>query len=133
MKKLFAILALSVALSLLVSCSETKAPEPAQKPPDEMATIAALREINEGQAIFIKLTRRYAQFLSELVKDHQIKKEPKKGEIGYDIFLIMAPDAVSYTMTATPMAPGGRYFFTDQTGVIRAEKDKPATAASPEL
>jgi len=41
-----------------------------------------------------------------------------------------------YTITASPSAPGTtgrRYFFTDQTGVIRTETDRAATANSPPI
>ena len=42
----------------------------------------------------------------------------------------------TYAITATPMTPGAtgvRYFFTDQTGVIRAETGQVATANSPPI
>jgi type IV pilus assembly protein PilA len=42
----------------------------------------------------------------------------------------------TYAITATPMTPGAtgaQYFFTDQTGVIRAETGQVATADSPPI
>jgi type II secretory pathway pseudopilin PulG len=42
----------------------------------------------------------------------------------------------TYAITAAPMTPGAtgtRYFFTDQTGVIRAETGRAATADSPPI
>jgi type IV pilus assembly protein PilA len=42
----------------------------------------------------------------------------------------------SYTLTATPVAPGAtgtRYFFADQSGVIRAEMNQAATPESPPI
>ena len=121
-------------LAALLSCStETKpAPLPA-KAPDESAAIEALRKVIEAQTNFIHRTRRYAQSFDELIKDHLLSAEPKKADTGYDFLLLPSPDAVSYTITVTPSAAGARYFFADQTGVLRAEKDKPATAASPAL
>ncbi len=121
-------------LILLFSCSsETRPTGPAEKPPDESAAVEALRQVTEAQTNFIHRTRRYAQTFDELIKDHLLNAEPKKAETGYDFLLLPSPDAESYTVTATPAAPGARYFFADQTGILRAEKDKPATAASPEL
>lgn len=41
-----------------------------------------------------------------------------------------------YTITAEPAVPGStgqRYLFTDQSGVIRMERDRPATQESPPL
>jgi type IV pilus assembly protein PilA len=43
---------------------------------------------------------------------------------------------VGYSVTANPVTPGGtgvRYFFTDQTGVIRANTGAPADANSPPI
>jgi hypothetical protein len=119
---------------LLLSCSpETKPPAPPAKAPDEMAAIEAVRKATEAQTNFIRRTRRYAQTFDELIKEHLLTAEPTKADTGYDFLLLPSPDAESYTVTATPLAPGFRYFFADQTGVIRAEKDKPATSASPAL
>ena len=45
-------------------------------------------------------------------------------------------DINSYTITANPVTPGTtgiRYFFTDQSGVIRAETSGPANADSPPI
>jgi hypothetical protein len=62
---------------------------------------------------------------------HLLVAAPAEDTIGYKVSLSPSPDAVSYTLKATPSAPGARHFFTDQTGVIRSETDKPATAESP--
>jgi len=46
------------------------------------------------------------------------------------------PGAPGYTLTADPIDfdnPGIRHFFTDETGVIRFEFGKQATAKSPEI
>jgi len=43
---------------------------------------------------------------------------------------------VGYTINADPAATGStgmRHFFIDQTGVIRSERDRPATEKSPPL
>ena len=124
----------AIAIGLLLSCSsETKPEAPPAKAPDEMAAIEAIRKVTEAQTNFLRRTRRYAQTFDELIKEHLLTAEPKKADTGYDFLLLPSPDAESYTVTATPVAPGARYFFADQTGVLRAEKDKPATSASPAL
>jgi hypothetical protein len=124
------ILSLCLAVSLLVSCSDEKpAADVAVKAPDETAALAALKEINSAQADFIRRTRRYAQTANELIADHLLSGEPKAE--GYAILMLPSPDAVSYTVTATPSTPDARHFFTDKTGVIHAEMGKPATAESP--
>jgi hypothetical protein len=54
---------------------------------------------------------------------------------GYEIRLRPAPDAATYTAVARPAgaATNVNYFFTDQTGIIRAETGKDATVQSPEI
>jgi hypothetical protein len=133
MKIQSALLAICV-FALLLSCSsDTKPAGPPAKAPDEMAAIEAIRKVSEAQTNFIRRTRRYAQTFNELIQENLLTAEPRKADTGYDFLLLPSPDAESYTITATPTAPGARYFFADQTGVMRAEKDKPATSASPAL
>jgi hypothetical protein len=115
----------------LISCApETPTPPPA-KPPDETAALAALKDINRAQADFIRRTRRYAQRTEELLADRLLTAEPAAE--GYTIVMLPSADAVRYTITAKPGTEGARHFFTDQTGVIRAESGKPATSQSPEI
>jgi type IV pilus assembly protein PilA len=59
---------------------------------------------------------------------------------GYNISYISAPPSGgqvrSYTLSASPVIPGltgSRYFFTDQTGIIRQNSGAPATVASTPL
>jgi hypothetical protein len=121
-------------LAFLLACSSEPAPAPPPaQAPDESAAIEAIRQVTEAQTNFMRRTRRYAQTFDELINDHLLNAAPKKADTGYDFLLLPSPDAVSYTVTATPSAPGARYFFADQTGVMRSEKDKPATSASPAL
>jgi hypothetical protein len=119
-------------LFFLCACAEEKT-TPAVKAPNEEAAIAAMKETIEGQTYFKNRKRRYALNYAELVEDHQVKAQPRKAEIGYDFLILISPDGIKYTVTATPTVAGYRYFFADQTGVLRVEKDKPATAASPAL
>ena len=100
----------AIALLLLIACAENKTADsaPTPKAPDEAAAIAAMREIVEAQKAFIGHTRRYAQTIDELIEDHQMKAKPKKSEIGYDFLMLPSPDAVSYTLTATPASAGAR-------------------------
>jgi hypothetical protein len=121
-----------IAVSLLASCSSDKsATEVATKAADEASALVALKDINTAQADFIRRTRRYAQSTKELITDRLMSGEPKAE--GYTIQMIPSPDAVKYTVTATPQTPDARHFFTDETGTIRSERGKPATAESPGL
>ena len=126
------IFSLWIAASLLASCSSDKsATEVATKAPDEASALVALKDINTAQADFIRRTRRYAQTTKELIADRLLSGEPKVE--GYTIQMIPSPDAVKYTVTATPQTPDAPHFFTDETGTIRSERGKPATAESPGL
>jgi hypothetical protein len=124
------ILAALLAVVFLFACSSEQ-PQPAPTPPNEQAAIDALKQVNQAQADFIRRTRRYAQTYDELIAQRLLNAEPTKAATGYDFLMLPSPDAVSYTLTATPSGPGVRHFFTDQTGVLRAAQDKPATADSP--
>jgi len=123
-------LSLLLATALLLSCTGAPPPAPA-KPPDEAAAIAALKELNRAQADFIRRTRRYAQRTEELISEHLLTAEPSAE--GYTLTMLPSADAVRYTVKATPAKAEARHFFTDQTGVVRAETGKPATAESPEI
>jgi hypothetical protein len=126
------IFSLWIAASLLASCSTEKpGTEVGTKAPDEASALVALKEINNAQADFIRRTRRYAQTTNELIADRLLSGEPKAE--GYAIQMLPSADAVRYTVTATPQTSNARHFFTDETGTIRAETGKPATAESPGL
>jgi hypothetical protein len=120
-------------VSLILSCSPESRPSADTKAPDEPAALATLKDINRAQADFIRRTRRYAQTFDELVAQHLMSAEPTVGGTGYEFLLRPSPDAVSYTVVATPTDGKARHFFMDQTGVIRGETGKPATATSPEI
>jgi hypothetical protein len=119
-----------ILLLTLNACSGPPADAPPETP-DEAAATAALLQINTAQASFIRRTRRYAQTLDELVAEKLLAEIPKPT--GYQLRLRPSPDVSSYTLTATPSTSSGRHFFTDQTGALRAESGKPATAESPAL
>jgi hypothetical protein len=111
------------------------APVPsATRAPDESAAIGALRMFNEAQATYFKLNRRYAITVDELVEARLLTTAPSAAETGYDFRLRPAADAQTYRLSVSPAgssATGARYLFTDQTGIIRAETGKEATADSP--
>ena len=130
MRIISGILSLWIAASLLISCSGDK-PAATEAATDEASALVALKDINSAQANFIRRTRRYAQTTNELITDRLLSGEPKVE--GYTIQMLPSADAVKYTVTATPKTPDARHFFTDETGTIRAETGKPATAESPGL
>jgi hypothetical protein len=106
----------------------------ATKMPDENAALDALRKTNEAQALHFKINRRYALTYEELLESRLLNAAPSTADTGYDFRLRPAADAQTYRVFAAPSgnAPN-RHFFMDQTGIIRAETGKEATAESPEI
>ena len=110
------------------------APPAATKSPDENAALDALHKINEAQATYFKLNRRYALSFEELVDARLISSEPSAAQTGYDFKLRPAADAQTYKLFVVPAdsnAVTARRFFMDQTGAIHGESGKDATADSP--
>jgi hypothetical protein len=108
----------------------------AAKAPDENAALDALRKGNEAQTTYFKLNRRYALTYDELVEAHLLNGEPTAAQTGYDFKLRPAADAQTYKISVAPSGGAAatvRYFYTDNTGVIRAETGKDASADSPEV
>jgi hypothetical protein len=108
---------------------------PPNKAPDEKVAVQALASTNEAQSIHFKRFRRYALTFNELIDSRLLKTEPTVDETGYEFRLRPTADAQSYTISAAPTSAStsARHLFTNQTGVIRAELDKEATATSPEV
>ena len=106
------------------------------KGPDENAALDALRKISEAQSTYFKINRRYALTHDELIEAHLLSSEPSAADTGYDFKLRPAADAQTYKLSVVPhdsSAPAARHFLMDQSGVIRAETGKDASADSPAI
>jgi hypothetical protein len=136
---------LVLTMSLAACASETTAPTqtssaasstPASaKAPDENAAMDALRKTAEAQTTHFKMNRRYALTYEELVTARLMPSEPTATQTGYEFRLRPAADAQTYRLSVVPSdaaATSARSFFLDQSGIIRAEAGKEATASSPE-
>ena len=141
------VLTLLLALTTLAGCgnenptmkTEVRGAPPGQspvKPPQEVLAVDMLRKINEAQATYFKINRRYALTYDELIEARLLPNEPSATETGYDFKLRPAADAASFKISVTPAdssATNATHLFMDQTGVIRAEIGKDATADSPAI
>ena len=114
---------------------QAAASAPVQKAPDEDAAIAAIAAVNAAQKVYLARYRRYALNYEELMQGVFLKEEPVPEKTGYEIKLRPSADAARYTIAAAPATPSptARYFFSDQTGDIRAELGKAANAQSPTI
>jgi hypothetical protein len=128
----------ALAVLFLIGCGSEEKPIPAGepapvKPADEKAAIEALGKAIEAQSFYYKRNRRYALTFDELIEARDLVSEPTVDQTGYNFTLRPTADAQSYRIFAAPgaQATNTRYFYTDQTGVIRAETAKEATVESP--
>jgi hypothetical protein len=134
---------------ILVACGEKTAPATSSggnaaapaaqeaanvKAADETTVLDAISKINEAQSNYFKRNRRYALTLDELV-EARLLKDISTSQMGYDFTLRPAADAQTYRMSANPVnaSSAARHFFTDQSGAVRAENGKDATADSPKI
>jgi len=108
----------------------------APKAPDENAALDALLKTVQAQATHFKVNRRYALTFDELLDTRLLSSAPTAAATGYEFKLRPSADAQMYTLAVDPADSGAaaaRHFFADQTGVIRVETGKVATAQSPGL
>lgn len=131
----FARITVVIALAVVITaCSNGGGPEePSTPKSDEAAAAGSFAAINQAQQDFIRRTRRYALTFTELIEAKLLNQRPSKEALGYEVTLRPSADAVSYTVIATPLSPSpsARHLFTDNSGIIRAQENQPATADSP--
>lgn len=132
-----------LALSFLfgLGCSEPPAPAPQAPPqvvtptaaPDEAGALSWLVKINAAQRDHFERFRRYALTTEDLVTTLMLPAEPDSKQLGYEIKLRPSAAADKYTLLAVPLSDTSahRYFFSDSTGVLRAENGKEAGPQSP--
>ena len=76
----------------------------------------------------------YASSLEQLVEARLIDPVLGSGEKQGYRFRIVGADQFTFRVTAAPVEPGatgGRWFFLDESGVIRFSTDGPANEQSP--
>lgn len=118
---------------------------------NEMSAIGSVRGLNTALVVYSATYGTYPPSLLALGPSSSPSSEAaglidpllatgrKTGyEFDYETFDKVEGEIKSqgYTITASPVSPGStgrRYFFTDQSGVIRAETNRVATADSPPI
>src|SRR5258706_8094560 len=141
-----AIISLSL-LFVLAGCDPGGSAEHREVAAHETAAIMNVGVINKAQVSYYKSASKYASSLSELCGSGkgvgapfnvpEISKRVCRGETqGYLFTVVSSSPADSYTVNAKPKTPGSsgrRFFYSDQTMVIRQSESEPATANSPEV
>ena len=97
----------------------------------ERKVIEEIRTIASGQEAFRMRNGRYAQNLWELGDQMLVDSALARGfKHGY-LFKVRSSGSDTWHVDVRPAEGHGRYFWCDQTGVIRAENNKPASSESP--
>lgn len=107
----------------------------AKKAANEAAALAYIRNWSSAQEIYLTLHQTYATSNDQLVADGLVvAADPSR--LGYSFSMDASGNARQWSGAAAPAEPGvtgDRYFFLDQSGVIRWSRDGPADASSPPL
>ena len=107
----------------------------AKKAANEAAAIAYIRNWSSAQEIYLTLHQSYATSNDQLVGDGLVTPaDPSR--LGYTFLLSAEGTARAWSGTAAPADPGvtgDRYFFLDQSGVIRWMRGGAADVSSPPL
>jgi type IV pilus assembly protein PilA len=106
---------------------------------NEVSAIASLRTLNMAAMKYAGANGKFPQDLAEFGPSWAADSDRHAGyvfeyQLG-DVDRVVGLNS-GYTITAKPVTPGmtgRRYFFTDQTGVIRVESGGVATTDSPPL
>lgn len=125
-----------IALMLLFACTGCGQYDRVQINARETAAIADLRMMNQAQLSFHLAQGKYAVSLHELCVSEMSGTVCSGEHLGYIFALASSSPAESYTIAARPKTPGSsgrRFFYSDQTLVIRQSENGPATASSLEL
>jgi hypothetical protein len=106
-------------------------PTPSQ---NETVSLGYMRTVVYAQREYKKKQGKYATSLAALVHFGSFTKRMVNTDRGaYTVQFHGKPTGYSLALTPKEFAPEQRAFYVDETGKIRVEEDKPATAESPLL
>lgn len=130
-------LAAAVALSLLASAQTTYTPQFKGDPAHSSAEAGALgymRTVINAERLYHKKHGAYATSLQELVGHGSFTRRMTHTDRG-DYSVRFSSTGKNFSVALVPKQFGAdhRAFYSDDTGTIRAEDDKPAGASSPKL
>jgi len=127
---LLAIITVSVALMAQTS-GQTASLARSQ---DETVSLGYLHTVAYAQRQYKKKYGHYATTLAELVHSGSFTKRMATTDRGaYTVQFHGKPEAYWLTLVPKQFDPEHRSFYTDETGKVRVEEDKPASVESPLL
>ena len=97
----------------------------------EKQIVGAVRNVAAGQEIFRARNGRYAQNLWEMRRAMVIEADVGRGYKGGYLLKLKSSGTDNWAFDVRPVAGGGRHFYCDHTGIIRAEAEGPAGSESP--
>ena len=101
---------------------------------DETVSLGYLRTVAYAQRLYKKKHGEYATSLVALVHSGSFTKRMATTDRGaYTVQFHGKPEAFWLALVPKQFDPEHRSFYTDETGKIRVEEDKPASAESPLL
>src|ERR1041385_756270 len=100
----------------------------------EAAALGYMRTAITAQKLYNRKHGNYATTLQALVASGSFTRRMTNADRGdYTVQFRSTGKEYSLAMTPKQFDPAHRAFFADESGVIRVEDDKPATASSPKL
>jgi hypothetical protein len=101
---------------------------------NETVSLGYMRTVVYAQKDYKKKHGKYATSLAALVHFGSFTKRMTNTDRGaYTVQFQGKPSGYSLALIPKQFAPDQRAFYVDETGKIRVEEDKPATAESPLL
>jgi type IV pilus assembly protein PilA len=126
MKKAFTLIELMIVIAIIAIIAAIAIPNllEARKHGNEASAIGSMRTINASMAIYIERnpSQKYAGSLTDLETDGYVDNVLGSGEKQGFFFNINTATEYEYEAIADPAVlnqTGNRYFFTNQSGVIR--------------
>ena len=127
------LLAIVLAVSAVMAQTTGKLAELARSQ-DETVTLGYMRTVVYAQKDYKKKHGVYATSLADLVHSGSFTKRMTMTDRGaYTVHFRGKPTDYTLELTPKQFDPEHRAFFVDETGKVRVEEDKPATAESPVL
>jgi hypothetical protein len=100
----------------------------------EAGALGYMRTVVSAQKAYKAKHGKYAVSLPALVGSGSFTRRMQLTDRGdYTVAFHSKPEGYSLTLTPKQFAPEHRAFYVDETGVFRAEDDKPTTQSSPVL
>jgi len=122
------------AVSMAVMAQTGGQVAPPARSQDETVTLGYMRTVVYAQKDYKKRHGEYATSLAALVHFGSFTKRMTATDRGaYTVQFHGKPEAYSLVLTPKQFDADHRAFFVDETGKVRVEDDKPATAESPLL